>query len=204
MFKRFIGKIKSLFSRSKVGASVKDSLTVQASETMPMQVDVSKPKPPSVREMSKEGIDLVKSFEGLYLHAYKCPANVTTIGYGTTIYPNGNDIQMGDTCTKEEAEAYLQYDLLAERSTVETTARKCKLLLNDNQFSALVSLAYNVGSAVITQSSRSTGSALLSKDYDRIADSFLVYNKARNKYGFLVELNGLTRRRKAERALFLS
>lgn len=55
--------------------------------------------------------DLIKKYEGLRLNAYKCSAGKWTIGYGTTIYPNGRKVQPGDTCTEEQAERYLAYHL---------------------------------------------------------------------------------------------
>lgn len=51
--------------------------------------------------------DLIKKYEGLRLNAYKCSAGKWTIGYGTTVYPNGRKVQPGDTCTEEQAERYL-------------------------------------------------------------------------------------------------
>ena len=62
-------------------------------------------------KISKKGIELIKSFEGTKLKAYKCSAGIPTIGIGTTRYPNGNQVKIGDTCTLEQAETYLKHDL---------------------------------------------------------------------------------------------
>ena len=52
-------------------------------------------------------IDIIKKYEGCRLSAYKCPAQVWTVGYGTTVYPDGTKVKEGDTITQEKAEALL-------------------------------------------------------------------------------------------------
>lgn len=84
--------------------------------------------------------DLIKKYEGLRLEAYKCQAGVFTIGYGTTIYPNGKRVRPGDTCTKEQAERYLAYHLENE---VNRYLDKEFPDLKTNQREALQSLIYN-------------------------------------------------------------
>lgn len=84
--------------------------------------------------------DLIKKYEGLRLEAYKCQAGVWTIGYGTTIYPNGKKVKRGDTCTKEEAERYLTYHLEHE---VNSYLDKEFPDLSTNKREALQSLLYN-------------------------------------------------------------
>ena len=138
--------------------------------------------------MSKEA-ELIKSFEGLELEAYLCPADIWTIGYGHT-----GDVKEGDTITKAEAEDLLDKDLEKFRSGVN---RCVKVPLNENQFGALVSFAYNVG---IGSLQSSTLLKLLNAgDYDAAADQFPRWNKSGGKV-----LTGLTRRREAERAVFLT
>lgn len=138
--------------------------------------------------MSKEA-ELIKSFEGLELEAYLCPANVWTIGYGHT----GN-VHEGQTITKQEAEELLDQDLEVFRRGVR---KAVTVDLNENQFGALVSFAYNVG---IGSLQSSTLLKLLNAgDYAGAADQFLRWNKASGKV-----LTGLTRRREAERAVFLT
>lgn len=138
--------------------------------------------------MSKEA-ELIKSFEGLELEAYLCPADVWTIGYGHT----GN-VHEGQTITKQEADELLDQDLEVFRRGVR---KAVTVDLNENQFGALVSFAYNVG---IGSLQSSTLLKLLNAgDYAGAADQFLRWNKSRGKV-----LTGLTRRREAERAVFLT
>lgn len=132
---------------------------------------------------SKKGIDLIKSFEGCRLTAYKCPAGVWTIGYGHTA-----GVKSGQIITQEQADAYLASDLEKYERYVEETG----LQLNQNQFDALVSFAYNCGNGNLK-------TLIRNRSLEQIAEALLLYNKANGKV-----LSGLTRRRKAERNLFLS
>ena len=56
-------------------------------------------------QINKEGIDLIKKFEGCRLKAYKCPAGIWTIGYGNTFYEDGMKVKEGDVITQERAES---------------------------------------------------------------------------------------------------
>ena len=142
---------------------------------------------------SSNGTALIREFEGFVASAYLCPANVWTIGIGTTVYPNGTKVKKGDKCTQEQALEYLQHDLKSFEKTVNDSV---KVPLSQNQFDALVSLSYNIGSGAFKGS---TLLKLLNKgDYQGAADQFLVWNKAGGKV-----MKGLVRRRDAERALFL-
>lgn len=148
-----------------------------------------------MRAVNKAGIDLIKSFEGLSLKPYLCPAKVPTIGYGTIKYPNGKAVTMNDSAISEkEAEAYLIHEVNLKSRGVDSLV---KVPLNDNEYAALVSFAYNVGTGAL---GGSTLLRLLNAGADRVAvaDQLLRWNKAGGK-----ELAGLTRRRQAERALFL-
>ena len=136
---------------------------------------------------------LIREFEGFVASAYLCPANVWTIGIGTTVYPNGAKVKKGDKCTQDQALEYLQHDL---RSFEKTVNDSVKVPLSQNQFDALVSLAYNIGSGAFKNSTLLK--KLNAKDYAGAADQFLVWNKGGGKV-----LKGLIRRRDAERALFL-
>lgn len=149
-------------------------------------------------EFNREGLLLITSFEGFYANAYICPAGIATIGYGTTIYPNGKKVKLGDTCTREEAEGYLIYDINKKQNKLAPYLRSIGLELTSNQYSALVSLAYNVGEGVLVNTSRSMGKAIRNKDYKAMADCFLLYTRGGGKV-----LAGLVRRREAEKALFL-
>lgn len=88
--------------------------------------------------ISKNGIDFIKKEEGLILNAYLCPANVWTIGYGHT-----NGVKKGDKITEEQAEDFLVNDLLYSERVVN---KMVKVKLNQNQYDALVSFVFNVGS----------------------------------------------------------
>lgn len=148
-----------------------------------------------MRSVNKAGLDLVKSFEGLSLKAYPDPIKIPTIGYGTIMYPNGKRVTLQDPdITEQQALEYLQHEVDQKAASVE---KMCKVPLNDNEFAALTSFAYNVGVAALQGS---TLMKLLNAGSDRsaVADQFLRWNKAGGK-----ELSGLTRRRQAERSLFL-
>lgn len=148
-----------------------------------------------MRKVSKAGIDLIKSFEGLSLKPYLCPAKIPTIGYGSIEYPDGKKVSMKDaSITEAQAEQYLEHEINKKASEIE---KMVKVQLNDNEFAALTSFAYNVGTGALKGS---TLLRLLNSNADRIAvaDQLLRWNKAGGK-----ELPGLTRRRQAERSLFL-
>jgi len=136
---------------------------------------------------SQKGLDLIKSFEGLRLSAYKDVAGVVTIGYGTT-----SGVKMGDTITKERAEELLREDVARFEAQVQ---RLVKVPLTQGQHDALVSFVYNLGPGNL---SNSTLLRLLnSGDYNGAAAQFDRWTKAGGK-----TLAGLVRRRAAERALF--
>lgn len=147
-----------------------------------------------MRKVNKACIDLIKSFEGLFLKAYLDPVKIPTIGHGTIKYPNGKAVTMADaSITEIQAVEYLTFEVNEKAAAVEKLA---KVSLNDNEFGALVSFAYNVGSQALATST------LLKKlnvgDRAGAADEFLRWNKAKGQV-----LPGLTRRRVAERELFL-
>ncbi|MBL4859521.1 MAG: lysozyme, partial [Acinetobacter sp.] len=83
------------------------------------------------------GVDLICGFEGKRLTAYDDGVGVWTIGFGTTVYPNGIKVKKGDTCTEAQAKAYMTYDLKKFEAAVNNSV---KMPLNQNQFDALVSL----------------------------------------------------------------
>ena len=95
---------------------------------------------------SLAGVNLIKSFEGLSLTAYTCPAGVLTVGYGHT----GPDVTPGKKVTEQQAEALLKKDLIWAEDAVTTLV---KIPLNQNQFDALVSFTYNSGKGALELSS---------------------------------------------------
>jgi lysozyme len=142
---------------------------------------------------SQVGINLITSFEDLVLTAYDDGVGVWTIGFGTTVYPDGTKVKKGDTCTAEQAKAYFAYDLKRFENAVNSGLI---VLVNQNQFDALVSLTYNIGE---TAFKKSTLLELLNANkLAAAADEFPKWNKGGGQV-----LKGLVRRRAAERVLFL-
>jgi lysozyme len=140
--------------------------------------------------INEAGLKILKKFEGCKLKAYKDIVGVLTIGYGHT----GSDVTDGKTITKGEAEELLLKDLGRFEKGIEDLL---KVAVSENQFSALVVFAYNIGLNALS------GSTLLKKlnagDIIGASDQFLRWNRAGGK-----EVEGLTNRRHAERDLFLT
>jgi GH24 family phage-related lysozyme (muramidase) len=139
--------------------------------------------------MNRAGLDLIKSFEGLRLKAYRCPAGVPTIGYGAT----GPGVRIGMTWTEDEAHARLVADVARFEQAV---AKALTVPANENQFAAMVSLAFNIGTGGFARSSVLRRHN--ARDFTGAADAFLLWNKGGGRV-----LPGLVRRRKAERDLYL-
>lgn len=141
-----------------------------------------------MRQINKEGLDLIKQWEGLRLEAYLCPAGVWTIGYGHT-----ETTKKGMKINQSEADRLLVYDLSRFIEAVEDSV---KVTLNDNQFAALVSFAFNVGVGAFKKST------LLKKlnagDYSSVPSELARWNKVGNKVSA-----GLTNRRAAEAGLWV-
>lgn len=135
---------------------------------------------------SANGINLIKSFEGCKLKAYKPVAAEPcyTIGYGHY----GSDVRPNMVISQAQAEAYLAQDLTKYEKSVNSLG----IALNQNQFDALVSFAYNCGSGNLKKLVRG-------RTHQQIADAMLAYNKDSG-----IVLSGLTKRRQVERNLFLS
>jgi lysozyme len=142
---------------------------------------------------NQEGIDLIKSFEGCELIAYYCSAGVVTVGYGHT----GPEVKPGLRWTKEKAEEVLKSDLRKFEMAIRELV---KVPLNENEFSALVSLCFNIGPLAFA---KSTLLRLLNlKQKTLAAEEFSRWNKVGGKIvpGLAPRLS---RRREAEKALFL-
>lgn len=142
-------------------------------------------------QTGREGIELIKGFEGLRLSKYQDVVGKWTIGYGHLILPSES---FPNPLTEKQAEDLLRKDLAASEAGV---TRLVKVKLSQQQFDALVSFTFNLGAGNLQSST------LLKKlnagDYSGAADELLRWNKAGGK-----EVAGLTRRRTAERKLFLS
>ena len=149
---------------------------------------------PEAMSISSKGIDLICEFEGEQLIAYDDGVGVWTIGFGTIKYPNGVRVKKGDTCTLDQAKEYMRHDLIEFEHTVNSSV---KVPLNQNQFDALVSLAYNIGSNAFKSST--LVKKLNTGDYQGAADQFNVWVNAGGK-----RMQGLANRRDKEKLLFLS
>ena len=147
-------------------------------------------------KLNKEGYLLITKHEGLSLKAYLCPAKIPTIGYGNTYYPDGKRLTLLDKeITKEFA-----FDIFKE--IADRFAKRVDTLvtkeINQNQFNALVSFAYNVGTGNFSSSTLLKKVNINPSDLS-IKSEFLRWNKA-NK----VVLNGLTNRRNEEANIYFS
>jgi len=145
-------------------------------------------------KISSAGLNIIKSFEGLRLKPYKCPAGVPTIGYGNTFYEDGKKVQMSDPeITEARATELLLHSLTKFEQYVDSY---CVDTITQNQFDALVSFCYNLGPANLK------GSTLLKKVNANAADEsirneFMKWTKAGGR-----QLAGLVRRRTAEADLY--
>lgn len=145
------------------------------------------------REVNQAGVDLIRRFEGCRLDAYPDPGtggDPWTIGYGAT----GPGIAPGVAWTQEEAEARLVEDIAQFAGAVD---RALTVPVSANEFAAMVSLAFNIGAGAFK---KSTLLRLLNDGhFEAAAEQFLRWNRAGGR-----EMPGLTRRRQAERQLFLT
>ena len=140
-------------------------------------------------------LNLIREFEGFRAKAYLDPVGVLTIGYGTTAAAGVGIVpRLGMTITEAQATGYLD---AAVTKFLHHVMASLTRIPTDNQFGAMVSLAYNIGPGAFAKSSICR--KFNAGDIQGAADAFLLYNKAGGKV-----LNGLVRRRYAERALFLS
>ncbi len=147
-------------------------------------------------KISQKGLDLLKRFEGVRLKPYLCPAGIPTISIGCTYYPDGTKVRMTDPeITQARATEIFLNVLKHYESSVDSFTRDD---ITQNQFDALVSFAYNVGTGALKKST------LLKKvnanPNDKFIESqFLIWNKVNG-----VPVKGLTLRRQAESKLYFS
>ena len=137
-----------------------------------------------MRKINKSGLNLIKKYEGCRLTSYICPAGVITIGYGHT----GKDVKPNQTITKKKAISLLKKDLARFERHVQSYNYIYEW--TDNEFSALVSFAFNIGN--IDQLT-----AYGTRTRSQIRSAMIKYVKANGK-----TLQGLVKRRKAELKLF--
>lgn len=139
--------------------------------------------------ISAEGLSLIKKFEGCELKAYRCAANVLTIGYGTI-----KNVTEGMEITQEEAETLLQEEMHEYEGYINDMV---KVPLEQHQFDAMVSWVFNLGSGNL--SSSTLLKKLNNSEYDEVPAQIRRWNKAGGKV-----LDGLIRRREAEAKMFMN
>lgn len=139
--------------------------------------------------INDKGLDLIKHYEGFRPTAYQCSAGVWTIGYGHT-----KGVRKGDTCTMDEATLFLKADV---REAEKAVSSMVTVPLTSNQFSALVSFVFNVGSGAFGTSTLLCN--LNAGAYMEVPVQLMRWNKAGGKF-----IEGLNKRRAAEAALFVS
>lgn len=149
-----------------------------------------------ITKVGKKGLDLIKKFEGLKLKPYLCSAGVPTIGYGNTLYEDGRKVSLKDSViTESRATELLSYSL---RNLEQQVDSFCRDDINQNQFDALVSFAFNLGPYNLKSSTLLKKVNKNPKD-PTIRDEFMRWTKAGGKV-----LKGLVERRKAEADLYFS
>jgi len=136
---------------------------------------------------SEEGKTLIKKFEGCKLEAYLDAVDVPTIAYGRT-----KDVKIGDICTQQQAEDWLEEELVEYEGYVNEAV---KVELTQPQFDSLVSWTYNLGPSNLNRSSMLR--VLNTSDYDNVPEQIMRWNKAGGRV-----LPGLVRRREAEAEMF--
>lgn len=146
-------------------------------------------------QASQNGIELIKKFEGFRSKPYLCAGGVATIGYGSTRYADGSIVALSDEAISEgEAENLLMDTLTPYERAVSDMV---KVDLNQNQFDALVSFAYNLGVGSLKKSTLLK--RINSSSFNAAALEFAQWSKAGGK-----TLDGLVKRRAAEAELFLA
>ena len=140
-------------------------------------------------KINKKGLEIIKRYEGFSSKAYKCPAGKWTIGYGHTL-----GVKKGDFIHREDGEKLLRKDLVKYEKMVSQINTKGKYNFNENEFSALVSFAFNIGNVkTVTDNGR--------RNKKEISKAMLKYRCA-TVNGKKTVLAGLEKRRKEEVALF--
>lgn len=148
-------------------------------------------------QYSKNAVNLIKKWEGLFLKSYLCPAKVWTIGYGSIRWQDGSPIKRGQTITEKQATDLLLLEIKEKSDALDAL----NLNINQNQFDSLVSFIYNLGIGAFIRSTLLRLIRQNPKDNLLISAEFLKWNKIRQN-GKLIPLQGLTNRRRDEIALY--
>ena len=147
-------------------------------------------------KLDDSGYKLIQGFEGLSLVPYLCKAKVATIGYGNIFYPSGIKVTMQDKPISLATASWM-FRTIADRFAVDVD-KLIKANLNQNQFNAITSLAYNIGIAGLAKSTLLKKVNINPNDPTIVAE-FAKWNKAGGKV-----VNGLTKRRAVEAKLYFS
>lgn len=147
--------------------------------------------------LDTNGYNLIKGFEGLKLKAYKDSVGIWTIGYGNITYKDGSKVKQGDSISQDEANDLFNY--YADKFAAKV-ASLIKKPINQNQFNAVVSLAYNIGVGAFGTSSVLRKMNINPND-PTIKESFEAWNKG-TIGGKKVIIQGLVNRRKKESELY--
>ncbi len=143
---------------------------------------------------SKNCIDLIKKFEGFRSEAYQDSVGIWTVGYGSTMWPDGKKVQPGQRMTIQEAEAVMTWEL--ERKGKVILSGLPTTIINQNQYDALLSFAYNLGVGALLKSTLFKKLKVNPND-PSIRTEFMRWVNAGGK-----PLKGLITRRKAEADLY--
>ena len=143
---------------------------------------------------SKNCIDLIKKFEGFRSESYQDSVGVWTVGYGSTMWPDGKKVQPGQRMTIQEAEAVMTWELT--RKGKEILSGLPTTIINQNQYDALISFAYNLGVGALLKSTLFKKLKVNPND-PSIRTEFMRWVNAGGK-----RLTGLVRRREAEANLY--
>jgi lysozyme len=147
-----------------------------------------------ITKTGQKGLKLIKEFEGFRSKPYLCSAGVPTIGYGATYYPSGKKVTLNDQPITEEYAVQLLSTML---DTFEKAVDSfCRDDINQDQFDALVSFAYNLGNGSL-KSSTLLKKVNANPNDPTIRDEFMKWVNAGGK-----KLPGLVRRRQAEADLY--
>ena len=144
-------------------------------------------------QVSENIFPILREFEGFSEKAYLDSAGVWTIGYGTTRI-NGHPVKFGDKISREAAELIMREQL---QEHLDAVVKHIKVELTQNQIDAIASFVYNIGAGAFAKSTFLK--KLNAEDFDGAASEFKKWNKDNGKV-----LAGLTKRREAEKELFLS
>lgn len=147
-----------------------------------------------ITKTGQKGIKLIKEFEGFRSKPYLCSANVPTIGYGATYYPGGKKVTLNDSAITEDYASQLLISMLD--SYEKAVDSFCRDDINQDQFDALVSFAYNLGNGSL-KSSTLLKKVNANPNDPTIRDEFMKWVNGGGK-----KLPGLVRRRQAEADLY--